>query len=176
VNSKPVSAYKKALVVIFFGYILLLFETAMGFPFQFGQIRLDGLVPLVAWYGLQHPLPGGILAVLGLGILSEQMSAVPDGLYALAYAGEYLMIRYILNHIVSPAAWQQMMLVSFLSIEVVAVLLIGSGAAELLWPWGFAQALLNGIIAPFWFFVFDKANSVIFSEDMWLGVKKQSEV
>jgi len=133
-------------------------------------------VPLVAWYGLQHPLPGGILAVLGLGILSEQMSAMPDGLYVLAYAGEYLMVRYILNHIVFTAAWQKMMLVSFLSIEVVAVLLIGSSAAELLWPWGFAQALLNGITAPFWFFVFDKTNSFICSENMWPGVKKQVEV
>lgn len=167
---------KKAFVVIFFGYVLLLIETAFGFPFQLGQIQLDGLVPLVAWYGLQHSLPGGILAVLGLGILSEQMSAMPDGLYTLAYAGEYLMIRYILNHIVCVAAWQQMMLVSFLSIEVVAVLLIGSGAGELLWPWGFAQALLNGVLAPFWFFVFDKANSVFPSEDNPVGVKVHSEV
>ena len=167
---------KKGLIVVFFGYILLLIETALGPLFQFGQIRLDGLVPLVAWYGLQHCLPGGILAILGLGILSEQMSAMPVGLYTMAYAGEYLMIRYILNHIVCVAAWQKMMLVSFLSIEIVAVFLIGSGAAELFWPWGFAQALLNGVLAPFWFFVFDKANSVIFSEDMWLGVKRQSEV
>ncbi len=167
---------KKALVVIFLGYVLLLIETAMGFPFQLGQIRLDGLVPLVAWYGLQYSLPGGILAVLGLGILSEQMSAMPVGLYVLAYTGEYLMIRYVLNHIVCAAAWQQIMLVSFLSIEVVAVLLIGSGAAELLWPWGFAQALLNGVLAPFWFFVFNKANSIISSEDMWFGVKEHNEV
>jgi hypothetical protein len=167
---------KKALVAIFFGYILLLIETALGPLFQFGQIRLDGLVPLIAWYGLQYSLPGGILAVLGLGILSEQLSAMPAGLYALAYASEYLMIRYILNHIVCAAAWQQMVLVSFLSIEVMAVLLIGNGAAELLWPWGFAQALLNGILAPFWFFVFDKANSVIFSEGPRLGVKEHSEV
>ncbi|MEA1867976.1 MAG: hypothetical protein U9N19_07760 [Thermodesulfobacteriota bacterium] len=170
------NAYKKALLVIFFGYVLLLIETAMGFPFQLGQIRLDGLVPLVAWYGLQHSLPSGILAVLGLGILSEHMSAMPVGLYILAYAGEYLMIRYVLNHIVCAAAWQQMLLVSFLSIEVVAVLLIGSGAADLLWPWGFAQALLNGVFSPFWFFVFNKANSVIFSEDTWSGVKEHSEV
>jgi cell shape-determining protein MreD len=167
---------KKELVTIFFGYILLLIETALGPLFQFGQIRLDGLVPLVAWYGLQHSLPGGILAVLGLGILSEQLSAMPAGLYALAYAGEYLMIRYILNHIMCASIWQQIMLVSFLSIEVVAVLLIGSGAAELLWPWGFVQALLNGVLTPFWFFVFDKANSVIFSESLRLGVKKRGEV
>ena len=167
---------KKAFVVIFFGYVLLLIETALGFPFQLGPIQLDGLVPLVAWYGLKHSLPGGILAVLGLGVLSEQMSAMPDGLYTLAYAGEYLMIRYILNHIVCVAAWQQMMLVSFLSIEVVAVLLIGSGAGEFLWPWGFAQALLNGVLAPFWFFVFDKANSVFPTGDNLLGVKVHSEV
>ena len=167
---------KKVFVVIFFGYVLLLIETALCFPFQLGQIQLDGLVPLVAWYGLKHSLPGGILSILGLGILSEQMSAMPDGLYTLAYAGEYLMIRYILNHIVCVAAWQQMMLVSFLSIEVVAVLLIGSGAGEFLWPWGFAQALLNGVLAPFWFFVFDKANSVFSSEDDLLGVKVNSEV
>jgi cell shape-determining protein MreD len=167
---------KKGLIAIFFAYILLLIETALGPLFQFGQIRLDGLVPLIAWYGLQYSLPGGILAVLGLGILSEQLSAMPAGLYTLAYAGEYLMIRYILNHIVCAAAWQQMILVSFLSIEVVAVLLIGSGAAELMWPWGFAQALLNGILAPFWFSVFDKANSVIISEGLRLGVKEHSEV
>ena len=167
---------KKAFVVILFGYVLLLIETALGFPFQLGQIKLDGLVPLVAWYGLKHSLPGGILSILGLGILSEQMSAMPDGLYTLAYAGEYLMIRYILNHIVCVAAWQQMMLVSFLSIEVVAVLLIGSGAGEFFWPWGFAQALLNGVLAPLWFLVFDKANSVFSNEDNLLGVKVHSEV
>jgi len=165
-NPEPVKTYKKALLVICLGYILLLIETTLGLPFHFGHIQLDGLVPLIAWYGIQHPLPGGILAVLGLGILSEQMSAMPYGLYILVYAGEYLMIRYILNQIVCAAAWQQMMLVSFLSIEIVAVLLIGSGAAELLWPWGFAQALLNGIIAPLWFFVFDKANWFIFNRDM----------
>jgi hypothetical protein len=167
---------KKALVAISFGYILLLIETALGPLFQFGQIRLDGLVPLIAWYGFQHYLPGGILAVLGLGILSEQLSSMPAGLYTLAYASEYLMIRYILNHIMCTDAWQQMTLVSFLSIEVVSVLLIGSGAAELLWPWGFAQALLNGILAPFWFFVFDRANSLIFSEVPHFGIKEHSEV
>jgi cell shape-determining protein MreD len=167
---------KKGLVAISFGYILLIIETALGPLFQFGQIRIDGLVPLTAWYGLQHPLPGGILAVLGLGILSEQLSAMPAGLYTLAYAGEYLMIRYILNHIMCTSAWQQVMLVSFLSIEVVSVLSIGSGAAELLWPWGFAQALLNGVLAPFWFFVFDKANSFIFSKGLRPEIKEHNEV
>jgi cell shape-determining protein MreD len=166
---------KKGLIAISFGYILLLIETALGPLSQFGQIRLDGLVPLIAWYGLQHPLPGGILAVLGLGILSEQMSAMPAGLYTLAYAGEYLMIRYILSHIVCTAAWQQVILVSFLSIEIVAVLSIGSGAAELFWPWGFVQALLNGVLTPFWFLVFDKAASIIFSEGT-LRIKKRDEV
>ena len=167
---------KKGLIAISFGYILLVIETALGPLFQFGQIRMDGLVPLTAWYGFQHPLPGGILAVLGLGILSEQLSAMPAGLYTLAYAGEYLMIRYISNHIMCTSAWQQVILVSFLSIEVVSVLSIGSGAAEFLWPWGFAQALLNGVLAPFWFFVFDKASSFIFSEGLRPKIKEHSEI
>ncbi len=153
---------RKGLVVIFLGYILLLIETALGDMFQFGLIRLDGIVPLIAWYGLNHGLPGGILPVLGLGVLSDPLSGLPAGLYSLGYAGEYLMIRYIVNHAKCAAPWQQMLLVSFVSIEVVTVLLTGSGAAEIIWPWGLIQALINGITAPLWFVVFDKAGADLF--------------
>jgi hypothetical protein len=156
---------KKGFIVILFGYILILIETALGSLFQFGQVRLDGLVPLIAWHGLQSGLPSGIVPVLGLGVLSEQTSVMQTGLYTISYVGEYLVIRYILNHVAFVAIWQTMILVSFLSVEIMAILLVGSGAADLFWPWGFIQALLNGIFVPFWFFIFDKANSIIFSSD-----------
>ena len=156
---------RDGLVAILLGYSLLLIETTWGPLFQFGEVRLDGLVPLVVWYGLYHPLPGGIIPVLGLGIFCGALSGLPAGLYPLVYASGYLITRYILNHVVCITAWQQMLLVSFVSIEVMAVLLIGSGAAELMWPWGFGQTLLNGITAPFWFFVFNKIRSAYTAKD-----------
>ncbi|NIA08359.1 MAG: hypothetical protein GWP10_00940 [Nitrospiraceae bacterium] len=161
---------RDGLVTVVLGYSLLLIETTWGPLFQLGQVRLDGLVSLVAWYGLYHPLPGGIIPVLILGILCEELSGLPAGLYPLVYVSEYLITCYILNHVVCITAWQQMLLVSFVSIEVIAVLLIGSGAADLMWPWGFGQILLNSITAPLWFFVFDKIRSIYTEKD-----KKGSE-
>jgi len=156
---------RDGLVTILLGYSLLLIETTWGPVLQLGQVRLDGLVSLVAWYGLYHSLPEGIIPILILGIFCEALSGLPTGLYLLVYTSEYLTTRYILNHVVCITVWQQMLLVSFVSIEVMAVLLIGSGAAELMWPWGFGQTLLNGITAPLWFFVFDKIRSTYTIKD-----------
>ncbi len=162
---------RDGLITILLGYTLALIETTWGPLLQFEQVRLDGLVSLVVWYGLDHPLPGGIIPVLILGFLCEQLSGLPAGLYPLVYVSGYLITRYILNHVVCVTIWQQMLLVSFVSIEVIAVLLVGSGAVELIWPCGIGQILLNSIMAPLWFSVFDRIRSIYSEKD-----RKGSEV
>lgn len=122
---------------------------------QFGQIRLDGLVALVAWHALSNPLPGGLLTVLGMGMLCESVSVLTNGIYILTFSSAYLIVRYILNHVIYPPVWQQILLVAFISMIVVTATQIASGATELVWPWGVAQAFLNGITAPVWFKTFD---------------------
>jgi cell shape-determining protein MreD len=146
-------------VAVILGFVLILVETSMGPATRLGMVRPDGLVALVVWHGMRHPLPAGILPILALGILSEPFTLLPGGVHILAFAGGYLMVRYVLNHVICPALWQQMLLVAFVSVVMVVLLLTASGAADLVWPWGFGQAVLNGLTCPLLFFCFERVHA-----------------
>ncbi len=152
---------KKPAVAFFWGYLILLLETAWGLGLQVGPVRLDGLCALVTWYGLGSPMPGGLLTALGLGVLAEPFSSLPGGLYIVSFSGAYMLVRYIHSHVVYPPLWQQVLLAGFISIGVETVLLVGSGATDLLWPWGFLQALLNGLTYPFWSRLFQSTEKLM---------------
>jgi hypothetical protein len=149
--------------VIFSGFVLLLMETAWGPGVQFGLIRPDGLIALLVWHALRSRLPDGILPVLGLGILTEAFTILPWGLYILAYAGGYLAVRYVVSHVMCVYLWQKMLMVSFVSVGFLVIVLTGSGVADLFWPWGLIQAILNGLICPAFFFCLDSLQSYILS-------------
>jgi hypothetical protein len=111
---------------------------------------------LVVWCGIKTPLPDGLAAILGLGLIAEAFTVTSRGLYIISFTIGYLMARYILSHVITPYLWQRMLLVAFVSTVCLAVLLTGSGDAELVWPWGILQAILNGISSPLYFILFDK--------------------
>lgn len=152
---------RSALLVLTLGYLMLAAETAWGLGLQVGLVRLDGVVPLIVWYGLRHPLPGGLLPVLGLALVAETFSYVPVGLYTLAYASGYLVVRYVEAQVMQQPLWQQALLVAFIGVVVMVILLTGSGAAELVWPWGICQALLYGLTAPIWFGFFYRVEACL---------------
>ncbi len=143
-------------MVILTGYLLMLVETTIESLFWIGPVRPDGLIVLVVWCGLTTPLPNGLAAILGLGLFAEAFSAASRGLYIFSFAAGYLMVRYILSHVITPYLWQRMLLVTVVSMICLTILLVGTGGADLVWPWGALQAILNGILSPAFFFVFDK--------------------
>lgn len=147
--------------VIFSGFVLLLLETAWGPGVQFGLIRPDGLVALLVWHALRSRLPEGILPVLGLGVLTETFTVLPWGLYILAFVGGYLAVRYVANQVMCVYFWQQMLMVLFVSVGSLVILLTGSGVADLFWPWGLIQAVINSLMCPVLFFCLDSLHSRI---------------
>ncbi len=152
---------KKTLILVFWGYLLLLFQTSWGPVFQWGLVRLNGLVPLVVWYGFGVPMPGGLLAALALGVLCEPFSSIPGGLYIVAFSGAYLLVRYIHDHTIFLVLWQRCLVAVFVSIGVQTVLLLGSRAMDLLWPWALIQAALDGLTYPLWSRLFDYTEKII---------------
>ncbi|MGQ9500172.1 MAG: hypothetical protein ACUVQ6_07480 [Dissulfurimicrobium sp.] len=143
-------------IIIFTGYLLILTETTLWPISLTGLIRPDGLMALVVWCGIKTPLPDGLTAILGLGLIAEAFTITSKGLYMISFTIGYLMVRYILSHVITPYLWQRMLLVSFVSTICLAVLLTGSGNTDLIWPWGIAQAILNGVSSPLYFLLFDK--------------------
>ncbi|NDY43527.1 hypothetical protein G3N55_11845 [Dissulfurirhabdus thermomarina] len=141
------------------GFVLLVLETALGRVFQAGMIRLDGVVPMVIWHGLRRPLPAGLIPVLALALLAGVFSNVATGLFFVAYAAGYLLVRYLQGQVLCPAAWQQALLAGFVGLAVALVLFAGDGVTDLFWPWGVGQAVVWGVTAPAWFWLFDRAES-----------------
>ncbi len=152
---------KRTILLLFWGYAIVLIQTTWGPALQTGYVRLNGLVPLIVWFGLGTPMPGGLLAALALGVLSEPFSSLPGGLYIIAFSGAYFLVRYIHDHIIYPPLWQQVLLATFISIGVQTVLLVGSKATDLLWPWGFVQAVIDGITYPLWVGLFDSSEKIV---------------
>ncbi len=151
---------KTEIVVIVTGFFLFLFNTTWGDVLGVGFTRVDGLVPLVAWTAIEIPLPAGLLPVLVLGVLAETFSIITTGSYIIAYASEYLMVRYVLGHVVCNLWWQKVLLVFFVSLGVEFIIFTGSSMVEYVWPWGVVQAVLNGLLSPFWFSLFSYLDSV----------------
>lgn len=120
------------------------------------MIRPDGLLALVVWCGIKIPMPDGLTAILGLGLIAEAFTVASNGLYIISFTAGYLIVRYILNNMITPYLWQRMFLVAFVSMLCLTILIMGSGAAELISPWGITQSILNGLLSPLYFFLFDK--------------------
>ncbi len=152
---------KKTLTAFFWGYLAILLETTWGHAVQVGSVRLDGLCDLVIWYSLGSSMPGGLLATLGLGVMAEPFSSLPGGLYIIAFSSAYLLVRYIHNHLFYPPLWQQVLLAGFTSMGMETVLLLGSGATDLLWPWGLVQSVLNGLTYPVWSRLFQSTEEAL---------------
>jgi len=163
---------KHGALVVFMGYFLLLFETAWGPVLQLGPVRPDGLVALVVWHGIRCSLPEGLLAVLALGVVVEPFTSLPVGLYPFAYAGGYLLVRYVSDHVILTERWQMMLLVFFVSTEVLVIILTGGGNADLFWPWGLGQAFLNGLLTPMFFLLFDTVSAHAFSTGAPQGARE----
>ncbi len=152
---------KTGLFVILLGYILLLFECTIGSCIQYGPIRLDGLIPLVVWYGFHEKLPDGLITILLLGLLADTFTCAPLGLFVSALCVGYLLALYISSQIQYPNWWQQSLLVWFISAAIIVILMVGTKATGLIWPFGLLSALVVGCLSPIWFAFFDWLYSVL---------------
>ncbi|MGB9711866.1 MAG: hypothetical protein ACP5J5_06705 [Dissulfurimicrobium sp.] len=142
------------------GYILILTETVVWPSLFTGIIRPDGLFALVVWCGIEIPPSRGLIAMFGLGLTAEAFTIMSKGLYLISFTIGYIIIRYILKHIIAPHLWERGVLVAFISAICLTVLLTGSGNAGLFWPWGILQSILNGVLSPAYFFLFEKISAL----------------
>ena len=129
----------------------MVFQTAWGHLLQAGEMRVDALAAVVAWYGLRSTLPAGLAPVLLLGLVVDLFSGLPGGLYAASFAGMYLMVRYLAQHVTIGLWWHYSVLVAFLGLGAEVVMRTVGGNAASVWPWGMAQAALDGLTAPVFF-------------------------
>ncbi len=153
---------RRAFLFLLTGYLLMVSETAWGNELQVGFVRIDGLLALIVWYAIRHPVAEGIMPVCLLGFMSTPLSALPSWSFVAGYALVYLTVRYIQFHVLELLMWQQMLIVMFTSLQAVIILTIVGGDVGLVWPWGIGQAILNGITAPVWFFLFNRMDGFFF--------------
>ena len=158
---------KDTLFFLIFGYILLVMESAMGNMMSVWNMHIDGIFALIVWFGVRVPMPEGFTPVLVLGVMAEGLTALHPGFYIGSYILAYLMVRYVVSHLMYTSILHKIFLVLFVSMNGTVIILAGSGHAELVWPWGVAQTLFNGICAILFLPFFDRLNQVIFSSDKY---------
>ncbi len=156
---------KEFLFFLVLGYVLLVIESAAGGAGTFHGIRVTGVFALIVWFGVKVPIPEGLTAVLVLGVMAEGMTALQPGLYIGAYALAYLMVRYVVSHLMYTSMLHKILLVFFVSMNGTVVLLAGGGHVDMVWPWGVLQTGLNGISALLFLALFDWLYGTVFSQE-----------
>jgi len=149
-----------ALSLFFLGYVAAVVQSSAGVFFQIGLIRLDAVPALICCYSLRQDIPHGILVITFFGLLISCFSTLPAYVFPFSYVIGFLTMRYIVSNVLDLAGWQIYVLAGFLSMEIIVVQLAGSGNAELVWPWGLFQALVNVVIAPVFIFVWNRLEAV----------------
>ena len=150
----------EALCLFILGYVAAVFQSGAGAFFQIGLIRLDALPALICCYSLRQGLPYGALVITVFGLIVSCFSTMPAYVFPFSYIIGFLIVRYIVSNVLELANWQTYVLVGFLSMEIIVVQLAGSGNAELVWPWGLSQAVVNVVTAPVFIFFWNRLESV----------------
>ncbi len=153
------------LFFLLLGFLLLTAESALGDSASIFGVRIDGLYALIVWFGVRTPMPEGLTPVLLLGVMAEGLTALHPGLFIGAYTLAYLMVRYVVRHLMYTSMLHKILLVLFVSMNGSVIILAGGGHAELVWPSGVIQTLLNGMSAPFFFIFFQWLYNIVISQD-----------
>jgi hypothetical protein len=149
---------KRHIFFVITAMCLILFQYAFLAGIKSGYIALDIIIPFLVWWAMRTPLPAALLDTVAAAVLAELLSAMPPGLLIFSWATACLSTRYITGYITEPGTWQQMFIVAFVSMETTVILQTGSGAIELVWPWGILQVFLNAATAPLFFKIFNMAH------------------
>ncbi len=142
-------------MVVVTGFFLMVGGSVWGELASWGQMRLDGVLPLVAWCALELPVAWAVGSVVLLAGMTSAVSVVNPFIYLLAFLAEYLLIRHVLSNVSLQDRWQKALVVAGVAGAVEVILMTGSGHLEEFLPWGVAQGVLYGVTAPAWFWLFD---------------------
>ena len=136
------------------GFVFLLIETSWCGVLRFGLVQIDGLFPLVVWYSMRAPYLKGFFSIFSLGLLSFLFSFTSS--YMIAFIISFLLIRFISSNICKITLFGKMVFTGLITLLAMIIVMSISNYPELIWPWAFLQACLNFLLAPLFFYFFDK--------------------
>jgi hypothetical protein len=146
---------KRHLLFIITAFTLILLQQTFFAGIGFHYITIDPLTLFIIWWSIKHPLPEGIIEILGAAVLAEILSSLPAGMIIFSWTAGYLTARYIIRHFGENEKWHHIFIAGFVTMEMTVILQTGSNAMELVWPWGIGQAIINSVLAPLFFWCFD---------------------
>jgi len=137
-------------------YIFLVLESTWCIYCNFIFLHFDPIPALISWLALRAAPFRGAISVLVAGILASLFSSLPFFLFPFSYLVAFFTIYLVRINVLEMSDFQAYLMTGFISVEIVFILLAGSGNPELLWPWEMVQAILNILIAPATFWVCEK--------------------
>ncbi len=90
------------------------------------------------------------------GLFASLFSSLPFFLFPLSYLVAFFTVYLVRINVLEMSKFQAYLMTGFISVEIVFILLAGSGNPELLWPWEMVQAILDIAIALPTFWVCEK--------------------
>ncbi len=146
---------KESFLVILIGYIILLLDVTIFASIQFSNFRIEGIMPLVIWYGIRRRNFEPIVAVIILALIAGTFTYASTGIWIVCLCIGYLLASYIYSQIGNLIWYQHILLLWFLTSVMVVILMFGTDATDLIWPYGIIEAFILAILCPIWFYFFD---------------------
>ncbi len=146
---------KEFILLIVIGYILLLLDVTIFASIQFSYFRIEGIIPLVIWYGLKCKNFEPIIVVIILALIAGTFTYASTSVWILCLCIGYILAYYIYSQISNLAWYQHILLLWFITSVMVVILMFGTDATDLIWPYGITEAFILAIFCPLWFYFFD---------------------
>jgi len=146
---------RRSFLVLLLGYIILLLDVTIFASIQFNYFRIDGIIPLVIWYGLKQRTFEPIMVVIILALIAGTFTYASTGIWIICLCVGYLLSCYIYSQIGNLMWYQHILLLWFLTTVMIVILMFGTDATDLIWPYGIIDAFILAIFSPIWFYIFD---------------------
>jgi len=151
-------------LVILLGYIILLLDVTIFAAMQFSYLRIDGIMPLVIWYGFKRKSIEPILVVIILALIAGTFTYASTGIWIVSLCIGYLLSCYIYNQLDNLLWYQNILFFWFLITVMVVILMFGTDSTDLIWPYGIIESFILALLTPIWFYIFDLVSEFLFPQ------------
>lgn len=152
--------------ILTIGFILILFETSLFSFIKIGDLKINLIFPFIVWIAFSKNIEHGLFYVIGIAFIVEIFTIISPYVYILSFTLSYLLVKYILDNINCVFIWQRMLIVGLVTLLSNFIMYLFYGVLDRVIPFGMLQAIINAILTPFLFLLYDKINFFFFPEFM----------
>lgn len=146
---------REQLYFITFAIVLITLETTILSFTKYHDVKINLIYTLILWISFNKKIDHLLITVIILGFICEAYSISKPFMFIISYTITYIIIRYILNNVNCIFIWQKILVCFLVTVVSHFIMYLFYGRIDRVIPYALLQALLNSLIIPILFPIYD---------------------